>query len=221
MRSIAIAVAITRLAAAQVADKANAGYRTVEGRTNVARTLLAEDRDVRQKPKELIAALEIRPGQAVADLGTGAGYLLPHLSRAVGAQGKVFAQDIFPDFLEKARATAASAKLANVEFVHGTERDPKLPAGSADLIFTLDAYHHFDYPEAMLAGILRALKPGGRLVIVDFYKNKESMPNGRALEHIRIDAPEVVREVEANGFKLVRRTDHIPGSQYLAVFERR
>ena len=72
----------------------------------------------------------------------------------------------------------------------------------------------------MLAGIREALKPGGRLVIVEYYKSKEAMPGGNALEHIRLNKPELIQEVEANHFKLISSHDHIPKSQYMAVFEK-
>lgn len=203
---------------AQVATNANSGYRTEQDRARVAELLTAPDRDTRQKPQELVAALGLRPGDTVADVGTGVGYLLPYLSRAVGPQGKVIAQDVFADFLAQAKANAAKHKLTNVEFVLGTERDAQLPAGAADVILVLDTYHHFDYPGQMLASLKRALKPGGRLVIVDFHKNQESMPNGRALEHIRLSAADAVREIESHGFRLASQRDFIPNVQWMAVF---
>jgi len=105
--------------------------------------------------------------------------------------------------------------------VQGTERDPKLEAGAADLILVLDSYHHFDYPEEMLAHLARALRPGGRLAIVEYYKRRGAMSGedpDRALKHIRLDADDMVKEVEAAGFRLAWRRDHVPGSQYIAVF---
>lgn len=200
----------------QAAATANSGYKTKEGRDRVAKTLNAEDREGRQKPKELVAAMELKPGMAVADLGTGVGYMLPYLSKAVGANGKVFAEDIHDDFLDKAKATAAENKLTNVTFFLGSERDPKLPEASLDAILTLDAYHHFDYPGEMLAAIRRALKSNGRLYLVDYYKRGFRDP-----AHIRLDDDGVIKEVEANGFKFLSKHDHIPNSQYMAIFEKK
>lgn len=201
---------------AQVAGNANNGYKTKEGRTRVATTLAASDRDGRQKPQELVDAIQLKPGMTVADLGTGVGYMLPYFHKAVGPTGKVIAEDIFPDFLEQARATAAKHALSNVEFVHGTDQDPKLPENAVDVAFTLDAYHHFDYPEKMLTAIGRSLKSGGRLVIVDFYKAGFRDP-----AHIRLDRDDVIKEVESYGWKLVSKQDHIPNSQYIAIFQKR
>lgn len=201
---------------AQVATNANTGYKTTEGRERVAKTLAASDRDGRQKPKELVAALELKPGMAVADIGTGVGYMLPYLSAAVGPTGRVVAMDIFEDFLNQARGTAARHNLTNVDFVHGTDRDPKLPAEALDLAFTLDAYHHYDFPDQTLAGIAKSLKPNGRLVIVDFYKAGFRDP-----AHIRLDQADVIKEVESNGFRLVKKMDHQEAVQYIAVFEKK
>lgn len=220
MAVVAFAVPATVIGLAQVATEANRSYRTEEGRANIAKTLSDPHRDERQKPKELVDALKIRPGSTVIDAGTGVGYMLPWLSKAVGPGGRVIAEDIATDFIDKARSRASQEKLGNVEFVLGSERDPKLPSNRADLILALDTYHHFDYPGEMLDAFSRALKPGGRLAIVDFYKRPNAMPNGNAVNHIRIDYDDVVREVESHGYRLIEKSDHIPDSQYMALFRK-
>jgi ubiquinone/menaquinone biosynthesis C-methylase UbiE len=156
----------------------------------------------------------------VADVGTGIGYMLPYLSRAVGPTGKVIAEDIFDDFLEGARQRSQTARLANVAFVKGTVTDPNLPEAQLDVVLALDVYHHFDYPDKMLAAIYKALKPAGRLAVVEYYKRPEAMPNGRAMTHIRLDMPDVIKEIEANRFHLVMEKETIPNSQYLLVLEK-
>jgi ubiquinone/menaquinone biosynthesis C-methylase UbiE len=208
---------------AQVATEANKQYTTKEGRAAMVPALDSPDRDIRQKPKELVAALSIKEGMTVVDLGTGPGYMLPFLSAAAGVEGRVIAEDIQSDFIEKARAKAEKDHLSNVEFILGTETDPKLPPRSADLILVLDVYHHFDYPDKMLAAFRAALKPGGRLAIVEYHKKRGAMGGGdpdRALTHIRASAEEVEKEVQAAGFKLLWRRDHVPDSQYIAIFQR-
>lgn len=203
---------------AQVADKANSAYKTPEGRDGVAQSLSSPGRDARQKPEELVRAMELQPGMVVADVGTGPGYMLPFLSRAVGEKGRVVAEDIEDDFLAKARKKAESDKLGNVSFIKGTETDPMLPQGGVDVALALDSYHHYDYPEKMLAGIRKGLKPGGKLVLVEYYKRKNAMPNGRALEHIRLDAPDVIHEIESNGFQLESQREHVKDSPYRLTF---
>jgi predicted methyltransferase len=105
-------------------------------------------------------------------------------------------------------------------FVKGTETDPKLPEGAVDVVLALDVYHHFDYPDKMLAAIHKSLKPGGKLVVVEYYKRPEAMPNNRALTHIRLDMPDVIKEIEANHFHLLSEKEHIPDSQYMLVLRK-
>jgi ubiquinone/menaquinone biosynthesis C-methylase UbiE len=146
--------------------------------------------------------------------------MLPFLSRAVGVVGRVIAEDIFDDYLAAAKIRATNQQLTNVTFVKGTEKDPSLPESVADEVLVLDAYHHFDYPEAMLAGIHKALKPDGKLVIVEYYKTPAAMPNGDAVNHIRFNKPDVIKEIEANHFRLVSEREQIKDSQYMLILEK-
>ena len=128
------ALLLTGTLCAQVAQQANERYQTPEGRANLARTLGSQDRDATQQPKAIVAMLGLKPGMTVADIGTGAGYMLPYLSAAVGPSGRVIGEDIFPDFLKTAERTAAGLHLANVKFVLGTEKDATLGPGVHYLI---------------------------------------------------------------------------------------
>src|SRR4051795_10566964 len=120
------AVILSASLPAQVAGPANAGYQTEQQRKGVASGLADPARDEKQKPGDLIRAMGLQPGMTVADIGTGIGYMLPFLSRRVGADGKVFAEDIFDDFLASAKTRAENQKLGNVTFIKGTETDPNL-----------------------------------------------------------------------------------------------
>lgn len=202
----------------QVATDANTRYQTPEGRQAVAAGLGSPERDATERPRELVNEMAIKPGMTVADIGTGVGYMLPYLSRAVGPTGRVVAEDIFDDFLTAAKQHAKDAGLLNVAFVKGTETDPRLAAGSLDVILALDSYHHYNYPEKMLAAFAQALRDGGRLVVVEYYKRPHAMPGGDAMKHIRLDEPDLVREIESNGFRKVSELEHIKASQYMAVF---
>jgi ubiquinone/menaquinone biosynthesis C-methylase UbiE len=220
IRAILATMALAGSLSAQVASQANSGYQTEQGRKSVAASLTDPARDEKQKPRELVQAMGVERGMTVADVGTGVGYMIPFLSRAVGRTGRVIAEDIFDDFLATAKKTAETQNLTNVLFVKGTDTDPNLPAGQMDEILVLDVYHHFDYPEKMLASLHKALKPGGKLVIVEYYKTQEAMPNGRALTHIRLNKPDVIKEIEANHFHLLSEREHIPGSQYMLMLEK-
>jgi ubiquinone/menaquinone biosynthesis C-methylase UbiE len=204
------------LALPQVAENANTNYKTAEGRERLSKSLVAHNRDETQKPEELVAALKLAPGMTVADIGTGAGYMLPFLAKAVGPAGKVVAEDIFPDFLEKAKQRAKELKLNNVDFILGNEKDPKLPAGAVDLALILDAYHHFNYPPQMLAGLKAGLKRDGRLAIVDFYKAGP----GKG-DHVRLEEGDVIKEVTANGFELISSGPFVEKRQYIAIFRKK
>lgn len=205
----------------QVATEANTRYQTAEGRKAVAAGLASVGRDAAERPQELVDAMALKPGMTVADVGTGVGYMLPYLSRAVGPAGRVMAEDIFDDFLSAARQRAGDQKLGNVAFIKGTETDPGLADGSVDEILALDSYHHYDYPEKMLTAFVHALRDGGRLVVVEYYKRPNAMPGGDAVKHIRLDEPDLVREIESHGFRKVSEHEHIKGSQYMVVFEKR
>jgi len=206
---------------AQVAVDANQHYQTAEGRKEIGASLGSAGRDATERPRDLVAEMGLAPGLTVADIGTGVGYMLPYLSGAVGPSGHVLAEDIFDDFLGAAKQRAADDKLTNVAFIKGTETDPKLPHAGVDVILALDSYHHYNYPDKMLAGFRQALRGGGRLVVVEYYKRPNAMPGGNAMKHIRLDEPDLVREVESNGFREVSEREHIKGSQYMVVFEKK
>ena len=109
----------------------------------------------------------------------------------------------------------------NVKIVKGAQKDVKLPASSLDLAFILDVYHHLNYPEETMATVHKAVKPGGRLVVIDFYRSREHprMSEERRMNHIRLDRDGFAAEIEAVGFRLERHFDHLP-HQYVLVFRK-
>jgi ubiquinone/menaquinone biosynthesis C-methylase UbiE len=218
---IALLVPLAGTAWPQVAERANQGYETPEQRSRVARNLDDPDREENQKPRELLTALGVSKGDVVADIGTGIGFMLPYLAEAVGPQGRVYAEDIFPDFLDKAKHKIHEQGWKNVETVLGAEKDVMLPPGAVDLALVLDVYHHFNYPADVLASIRKALKPAGRLVVIDFYRSRQHprMTPERLNDHIRLDRDGFAAEIQSAGFRLERQFDHLP-HQYVLVFVR-
>ena len=205
----------------QVAEKANEGYKTKEGRASVAKNQIDPAREQRQRPRDIVDQMALQPGQSVADVGTGPGFMLPYLSHAVGDRGTVYAEDIQQEFLDQAKTRVNTMALKNVKFVLGKDTDPNLPANTLSGVLILDVYHHFDYPEAMLSQVRDSLVSDGKLVIVEYYKRRGAMPNGdpdRAIEHIRLDEDDLIREVVANGFKVIDQHELVPKSQYIVTF---
>lgn len=180
-----------------------------------ARTLEDPKRDEWQKPHEVVQALDLKPGATVADLGAGTGYFVLRFAHRVGPQGKVLAVDIDPQLLDRISRRVEEQKLANVETVLASPDDPHLRAGSVDLIFLCDVIHHIDQRPAYYELLARALKPGGRIVIVDFHKRP--LPVGPPPK-MKIAREEMIREFDASGFRLSREHTFLP-HQYFLVFE--
>lgn len=204
------------------ADDPNARYYTPEGRESAIAAFEEEDREDWQMTARIMDALALEPGMTVADVGAGTGYFSRHLAARVAPQGRVLAVDIIPEFLVELEQRAAAVGIDNIETVRGELDDPNLPAESVDLIFLGDAYHHFGEPEAMVQRMREALRPGGRMAIVDW----ERAPNPRFEEsgldwetHIRIGSEGVIDEVTANGFRLVEQPDFLDW-QFFLIFER-
>jgi ubiquinone/menaquinone biosynthesis C-methylase UbiE len=134
------------------------------------------ERQEEERPDLLLPALNLKPGDAVADIGAGTGYYTRRLARLVGRDGTVYAVDIQPEMLELLTNKMAELQLKNVKPCLGTVTDPKLPVGAVDLVLMVDVYHEFDHPYEMLQSICRALKPGGRVVFVEFRAEDPAVP---------------------------------------------
>lgn len=176
-----------------------------------------DDREVAEHRDEIVAQIGLEPGMAVADIGAGTGLFTFALAEAVGRTGTVIAVDVQDYFLEHLRATAAKKKLPQVKTVAATQRSPNLAAGSIDAAFFCDAYHHIEHPAPYLADVHAALRPGGRLVIVDYAKSESAKPFIR--EHLRATPKEFRAEIEAAGFRFEREWDGLE-ENFLFVFRK-
>ncbi len=175
------------------------------------------EREQEENPDAAVDALNLKPGMKVADVGAGTGYMSMKLARRVGASGRVYAEDVQPDMLEKVRINAARNRVTNVETVQGTFTDPKLPKGEMDLVLLVDVYHEFSEPQKMLRGIRESLKPDGRLVLLEYRKEDPKIP---ILEEHKMTVAEVRTELEAEGFKLGPVIETLP-RQHILILTRR
>ena len=157
----------------------------------------------RQAVLELVAPV---PGSRVADVGAGSGFMVELFARRVGGEGKVWGVDINAAMMERLAQRAEASGLPQIATVVCTETSVELPMASVDLVFIADPYHHFEYPAATLASIHRALAADGEMVIVDF-ERIEGESSDWVMDHVRLGSAEVIAEVTALGFELVRRED--------------
>ncbi len=134
------------------------------------------ERAVEERPELLLSVLDLEPGMKVADVGAGTGYYSWRMARRVGAGGTVYAVDIQPEMIKLLEERMSRRGAANVKAVLGTSTDPGLPPAGIDLALMVDVYHELEYPYEMLAAIVRALKPGGRLVFVEFRAGDATVP---------------------------------------------
>ncbi len=174
------------------------------------------ERENEERPRAAIRLLSLKPGMAVADVGAGSGYYTELLARTVGPSGKVYATDIQPGMIALLRQRIARAKLTNVEPVLSTESDTRLPAASLDLILLVDVYHEFSNPQEMLRQLRAALKPGGRLVLLEFRKEDPDVPIRP--EH-KMSVAEVRAELEPEGFTFDKVLPDLPW-QHILIFHK-
>ena len=161
-----------------------------------------ESREVFAARKEVLKALELSLGDRVADIGAGTGLYTTLFADQVGPTGGVYAIEIVPAFVTHLRSIAQQHQQSQVTPVLGDEDDIRLPPETIDLAFTCDVYHHFEYPQPTLASIQRALRPGGRFVVIDFEKIP-GVTREWTMDHVRADKATVRDEIERAGFEFV------------------
>ncbi|MEM9379051.1 MAG: class I SAM-dependent methyltransferase [Planctomycetota bacterium] len=220
-----LTLAALQAAPVQDAPDPEAGPRGREeylGRT-VARTmhwggakwLVRKTREEEENGVLLRKWLDVQAGDRVCDLGCGNGYHALPLARTVGAEGRVFAVDLQPEMLDFLRARAKEEELENMTLLEATISDPKLPPASCDLVLMVDVYHELSHPVTVLRRVRSALRPGGRVVLVEFRAEDRKIPI-KALH--KMTKAQVVREMASHGFVLESETDELPW-QHVMAFE--
>ena len=216
---VPFAVMVAAVVAAQTVT--TPGVHPVSGRriANVmgwqgAEWLERTEREFEEEPDKALDALGPLTGMTVADVGAGSGYFTVRLASRVGPKGRVYANDLQPEMLKMLDARLGRERIANVTLVHGAADDPKLPASSLDLVLMVDVYHEFSEPQKMLRGMRAALKPGGRLVLLEYRKEDPEVPI--RLEH-KMTVAEAKLELEAEGFRLAHVDERLP-RQHILIF---
>lgn len=174
--------------------------------------LIRPERIQEEDPDRMLAALDIKPGFVVADVGAGVGYHVWRMSAMVGPSGKVIAQDIQEPMLRILKKNIDDRKLKNVELILGTPTDPKLPDGQIDLVLMVDVYHEFSDPASMMSHIRKSLKPSGRVVLVEFRKEDPSVP----IQPLhKMSVQDVRSELEPMGFAFEKVLEFLPWQHIL------
>jgi len=178
--------------------------------------LIRKSREQEESAAMMLKNLGVEPGMTACDLGCGNGYHTLPIARLVGEKGKVLAVDIQAEMLRLLEAKAKQEKIKNVEVIHGTVIDPRLPKGKVDRVLLVDVYHEFSHPEQMLAGIRESLSPNGRVVFVEF---RAEDPKVEIKPEHKMTKAQVKKELIANGFELVKEFDGLP-IQHMLFFGR-
>jgi SAM-dependent methyltransferase len=181
-----------------------------------AEWLERSERDAEEEPDKALDALGDLTGMTVADVGAGTGYMTVRLAARVGPTGRVYANDLQPEMLKMLSARLAREKIGNVTLVPGALDSPNLPPNAIDLVIMVDVYHEFSQPQRMLQGLRQAIKPGGRLVLLEYRKEDPSVPI--RFEH-KMSVEEAKMELEAEGFSLSRVDGRLP-RQHILIFAR-
>jgi len=224
MHRLRILVCTSSILAAAIVAAQTPGVHPISGRRFApvmgyqgADWLERAERDDEEAPDVALNVLKIAKGSAVADIGAGSGYITERLAARVGSTGRVYANDVQPQMLQMLARRLARKKITNVTLVQCKIDDPKLPGESVDLEIMVDVYHEFSRPQAMLRRLREALKPGGRMVLLEYRKEDPAIPIRP--EH-KMSVSEAKLEVEAEGFTLAKVDESLP-RQHILIFTAR
>ncbi|WP_187299241.1 class I SAM-dependent methyltransferase [Nitrospira moscoviensis] len=173
------------------------------------------ERDQYQKPAQVIEALRLKPGMAIADLGSGSGYFTRRFVEAVTDSGMVYAVDVEPEMLAYAKESIIHMHVPySAEFILARPDNPKLPFEAVDLIFVCNTAHHLENRAAYFRTVKSALKPGGRIAIIDFYPDERSGDLGFPKHHL-VRRETIVQEMTEAGYRLEREHTFLPRQYFL------
>lgn len=175
-----------------------------------------EERTKEEQPQKALAALDLHPGMFVGDVGAGTGFYSIRIAKRVAPTGIVYANDIQPGMLEKLHENASAQGMSNIRTVLGTTQDAHLPTGKLDLVILVDVYHEFSQPQKMLDSIRTSLKPGGRLVLLEYRKEDPNVP---ILPEHKMSVSEVKAEVMSEGYRFEKVVDTMPW-QHIIFFQK-
>ncbi len=178
--------------------------------------LVRPERESEEHPEQALDAIGIEAGSTVADIGAGVGYFTFRLAKRVGPNGIVYGEDIQQYMVDQLTKNMKAKKVTNVRPVLGTFTDPKLPKEQIDLILLVDVYHEFGDPQKMLDRMREALKPGGRLVLLEYRAEDPNVPIRP--EH-KMTVAQVKAELEPQGFKFDRVSEVLP-QQHILIFRK-
>jgi predicted methyltransferase len=176
-----------------------------------------DGRDAYDHREQILAAVGLKPGMTVGDIGAGTGLFTRLFAKEVGPSGKVYAVDIAANFVKHIEEQSHAAGLANVVGVVCQPDDVRLPPESIDLAYICDVYHHFEFPYKTMRSIHRALKPGGQVILIDFHRI-EGKSSEWTLSHVRAGQDVVCQEVIEAGFKQVEQRPEILKESYFVRF---
>jgi ubiquinone/menaquinone biosynthesis C-methylase UbiE len=204
-RALAVPVLLTALMVVSAQEKSvrpgiNDSFKNPDLKKYLG-TFEGESREIFTRREQILAACKIEPGLVVADVGAGTGLFTRLFASKVGPTGKVYAVDIAQRFLDYIDKTAKEAGLSNIKTIRCSQTSTELPANSVDLVFVCDTYHHFEFPQRTLASIHKALKPSGRLIVIDFHRIPGKSREW-TLNHVRAGQEVFTREIVEAGFQL-------------------
>jgi ubiquinone/menaquinone biosynthesis C-methylase UbiE len=202
------------LAPAQTATTAHDAHKLHANPEAYIKALDDPKRDAYQKPHEVMEALAVKEGEIIADIGSGSGYFTLRLAKHVGPSGRVYAVDVSPDMIRHLNTRIRDGGLTNVTTVLAPPDDPLLPQ-PVDRFLIVDVWHHIDDQPGYLTKMKKLLKPGGRVIMIDFHKRE--LPVGPAVG-MKIAREDLLKQMTSNGFRLAAEHTFLP-YQYFMVFE--